>query len=110
MSLLNEIQLTSGSVTINGHIAYASQESWSFNSSILQNIMFGKPYDQKRFKEVISVCAMERDLKLFPYAERTLVGERGVSLSGGQKARITLARYAFKHYFEVKFSLQGEVG
>jgi len=90
---MNEIQVTSGSVSVHGRIAYASQESWSFNSSILQNIMFGKPYDQKKFNEVIAVCAMKRDLKIFPYAERTLVGERGVSLSGGQKARITLARY-----------------
>ena len=93
MSLLKEIHLTSGSVLINGRIAYASQESWCFNSSISQNILFGKPYDKQRFNEVIRVCAMERDLKLFPFAERTLVGERGVSLSGGQKARITLARY-----------------
>ncbi|CAG2163511.1 unnamed protein product, partial [Oppiella nova] len=92
MSLMNEIEVTSGSVEVNGSIAYASQESWSFNSSILQNIMFGKPYDSKKWREVISVCAMNRDLKLFPFGEKTLVGERGVSLSGGQKARITLAR------------------
>ncbi len=107
MSLLNEIQITSGSVTVNGSIAYASQESWSFNSSILQNIMFGKPYEQKRFKEVISVCAMTRDLTLFPFAEKTLVGERGVSLSGGQKARITLARFASEYSFTtILFSIQ----
>ena len=93
MSLMNEIEVTSGSVEVNGSIAYASQESWSFNSSILQNIMFGKPYDSKKWREVISVCAMNRDLKLFPFGEKTLVGERGVSLSGGQKARITLARF-----------------
>ena len=93
MSILNEIPITSGSVKVNGSIAYASQEPWSFNSSIRQNILFGKTYDEKRFNEVISVCAMERDLKLFPFADKTLVGERGVSLSGGQKARITLARY-----------------
>ena len=92
MSLLNEIEITSGHVSVNGSIAYASQESWTFNSSIMQNITFGKPFETKRFKEVISVCAMKRDLKIFPFAEKTLVGERGVSLSGGQKARITLAR------------------
>src|SRR5258708_367403 len=95
MSILNEIPITSGSVKVNGSIAYASQESWSFNSSIRENILFGKTYDEKWFKEVISICAMERDLKIFPYGDKTLVGERGVSLSGGQKARITLARYIF---------------
>ena len=92
MSILNEIEITSGKVKVEGRTAYASQESWSFNSSIAQNITFGKPYDSRKFREVISVCAMERDLKLFPFGEKTLVGERGVSLSGGQKARITLAR------------------
>ena len=93
MSILNEIPITSNSIKVNGSIAYASQEPWYFNSSIRQNILFGKTYDEKKFNEVISVCAMERDLKLFPFADKTLVGERGVSLSGGQKARITLARY-----------------
>ena len=93
MSLMNEIEITSGSVQVNGSISYASQESWSFNASILENVIFGKPYDSQKFREVIAVCAMKRDLKLFPFAEKTLVGERGVSLSGGQKARITLARF-----------------
>ncbi|XP_054158177.1 ATP-binding cassette subfamily C member 4-like [Oppia nitens] len=92
MSLLNEIQITSGRVEVKGSVAYASQESWIFNSTVQQNITFGKPYEINRFKEVISVCAMNRDLKMFPFGERSLVGERGVTLSGGQKARITLAR------------------
>ena len=92
MSLMNEIEVTAGAVDVTGSIAYASQESWTFNASILQNILFGKPYDSRKFREVMSVCAMERDLKLFPFGEKTLVGERGVSLSGGQKARLTLAR------------------
>ena len=105
MSLMNEIQVTSGSVKVNGRIAYASQESWSFNSSILQNIMFGKPYDIRKWREVISVCAMKRDLKLFPFGEKTLVGERGVSLSGGQKARITLARFEPVLLYLVSFIL-----
>ena len=93
MSLLNEMDVTSGRVRVNGSIGYASQESWIFNATVLQNILFGKPFDSKTFKEVISVCALNRDLKHFPFAEKTLVGERGVVLSGGQKARISLARF-----------------
>ena len=90
---MNEIDILSGSVNVNGKIAYASQEPWSFNASVLDNILFGKELKQSRYREVIDVCAMKRDLKLFPFGEKTLVGERGVSLSGGQKARITLARW-----------------
>lgn len=92
MSLMNEIEILNGFVSINGKIAYASQEAWSFNGSVLDNILFGKEFERSRFRSVIDVCAMKRDLTLFPYGEKTLVGERGVSLSGGQKARITLAR------------------
>ena len=49
-------------------------------------------FNQAKYDKVIEVCAMKRDLKMFPFGDKTLVGERGVSLSGGQKARITLAR------------------
>ncbi|XP_027205501.2 ATP-binding cassette subfamily C member 4-like [Dermatophagoides pteronyssinus] len=92
MSLMNEIQITSGTITLNGRIAYASQEPWSFNGSLRDNILFGKPFNSKKYQAVIDVCAMKRDLKQLQYGDRTLVGERGVSLSGGQKARLTLAR------------------
>lgn len=92
MSCLNEIPITGGNTAVNGRVAYAAQESWSFNSSVKQNILFGRPELRQRYEEVIKVCALKRDLKLFPFGDKTLVGERGVSLSGGQKARITLAR------------------
>lgn len=95
MALLNEIPILSGKVNINGRIAYAAQESWSFNGSIRQNILFGRPFIKERFSEITRICALKRDLKLFPYGDKTLVGERGVSLSGGQKARITLARFVY---------------
>ncbi|CAG2118899.1 unnamed protein product, partial [Medioppia subpectinata] len=61
------------------------------------NILFGREYDERRYKDVVRVAALERDLKIFPFGDRTLVGEKGVSLSGGQKARITLARSLYKN-------------
>ena len=97
MSLMNELRITCGSLQLNGTIAYVSQESWVFNANVKQNIIFDKQYNKKRFREVVSVCAMERDLQSLPFREKTLVGERGVLLSGGQKARVALARYVI-HY------------
>jgi ABC-type multidrug transport system fused ATPase/permease subunit len=94
-AILGELPLSSGSINISGKISYACQEPWVFASTIRQNIVFGRPFDRKRYSEVIRVCALERDFKQFQYGDLTLVGERGSSLSGGQKARISLARAVY---------------
>ncbi|KAJ7770817.1 hypothetical protein DFH07DRAFT_1057900 [Mycena maculata] len=73
-------------------ISYAAQESWVQNETIKENILFGAEFDAERYKKVIYQCALERDLELFEAGDATEVGEKGLTLSGGQKARITLAR------------------
>ncbi|KAJ7634724.1 P-loop containing nucleoside triphosphate hydrolase protein [Roridomyces roridus] len=75
-----------------GGVAYASQESWVLNETIRDNILFGAEYEEERYKKVIHQCALERDLELFDAGDASEVGEKGLTLSGGQKARITLAR------------------
>lgn len=86
--ILRELPLESGSLSINGSISYASQESWVFAASVRQNILFGEEYDRERYNSVVQTCALERDFDQFENGDRTIVGERGASLSGGQKARI----------------------
>ncbi|XP_006463829.1 hypothetical protein AGABI2DRAFT_187296 [Agaricus bisporus var. bisporus H97] len=73
-------------------VAYAAQESWILNQTIKENILFGSPYEQTRYSKVLYQCGLERDLGLFEAGDETEVGEKGLTLSGGQKARITLAR------------------
>ncbi|KAJ7919473.1 P-loop containing nucleoside triphosphate hydrolase protein [Mycena leptocephala] len=75
-----------------GGVAYAAQESWVLNETIRDNILFGAEYDEERYKKVLYQCALERDLELFEAGDKSEVGEKGLTLSGGQKARCTLAR------------------
>lgn len=62
----------------------------------MQNILFGEEYEESRYNRVVEVCALKSDFALFPYGDKTLVGEKGKLLSGGQKARINLARCIYK--------------
>lgn len=87
-ALLSELPLKSGSIDIDGSISYASQEPWLFSASVRQNILFGKEYDRDRYNAVIETCSLLKDFEQFDKGDRTIVGERGASLSGGQKARL----------------------
>lgn len=88
-ALLYELPFESGSMTINGSISYACQEPWVFAGSVRQNILFGEEYDRERYEAVVKTCALVKDFEQFENGDRTIVGERGASLSGGQKARLT---------------------
>lgn len=94
--ILQELPLKDGILKVSGKISYASQEPWLFAGTIRQNILFGLPMDKQRYRTVVKTCALERDFSLFPYGDKTAVGDRGVSLSGGQRARINLARAVYK--------------
>lgn len=93
--ILKELPIISGTLIVDGKISYAAQDPWLFNGSVRQNILFGNDYDEERYNEVIRVCALQSDFDMFPYGDRTLVGEKGKALSGGQKARINLARCVY---------------
>lgn len=94
-AILGELPPESGSVQVSGKYSYASQEPWLFNASVRDNILFGLPMDKQRYRTVLKRCALERDLELL-HGDGTIVGERGASLSGGQRARICLARAVYR--------------
>ncbi|GJE86639.1 multidrug resistance-associated ABC transporter [Phanerochaete sordida] len=78
-----------------GGVAYAAQESWIQSETIRENILFGAPFDEERYEKAVYQCGLTRDLSLFDAGDATEVGEKGLTLSGGQKARVTLARAVY---------------
>ncbi|KAG8310922.1 hypothetical protein J6590_054245 [Homalodisca vitripennis] len=91
-TILKELPLSSGFLHISGSLSYAAQEPWLFEGSVRQNILFGSPYNETRYRMVVRACALRTDLEQLPHGDQTLVGDRGVVLSGGQRARINMAR------------------
>lgn len=91
-TILGELPLNDGVLEINGRISFASQKPWVFASSIRQNILFGQPMNETRYNEVLRVCQLNQDINSMPHRDSTIAGERGINLSGGQRARINLAR------------------
>lgn len=94
--LPGELEIINGTYSVNGVISYASQEPWIFAATVRQNILFGAEYDKHKYNEVVKACSLEKDFEQFPNGDHTIVGDRGASLSGGQKARINLARAVYR--------------
>lgn len=94
--LLNEVPLLQGHVHVAGPIAYCAQVPWIQHGTVKDNITFGDEFDADLFAQVVHACAITQDLEELQDGADTLIGERGINLSGGQKARISLARAAYK--------------
>ncbi|KAF5389660.1 hypothetical protein D9757_004116 [Collybiopsis confluens] len=80
---------------IQGVCAYVPQSAWLRNASIKNNILFNLPYDEERYKKTLEVCALVADMQILEDGDESEIGERGVNLSGGQKARVSLARAVY---------------
>ena len=91
--LLGELLPLSGDVEIVGTLGYSSQDPWVFSGTVRDNVLFGCEFKEEWYQQVLTECCLSEDIEMFSHGDSTLVGERGVTLSGGQKARITLARW-----------------
>ncbi len=94
-AIAGEVVLSTGTIICPGNIAYFSQTAWIFSGTLRDNILFGKSYDEGKYLSVIQACALKEDMKRFPTGDLTFVGEQGVVLSGGQQARVSLARAVY---------------
>ena len=95
LSLINELPGLSGDLCITGKSAYCSQVPWIFSGSVRDNILFGNIFDSERYWSVLNACSLKEDVDSLQDGDMTLIGERGMTLSGGQKARVSLARSVY---------------
>lgn len=91
-ALAGDMRRTSGQITMGATRAFCPQYAWIQNATVKENILFGKDYDRKWYDEVVDACALRPDLEMLPAGDLTEIGERGITVSGGQKQRLNIAR------------------
>ena len=94
-AIAGEISNASGTIDYQGSVIYLPQTAWVFSGTIKENILFGQPLEESKYERIIDVCALKEDFKRLPGGDQTVVGERGEVLSGGQQARVSLARAVY---------------
>ncbi|RXW22412.1 hypothetical protein EST38_g3441 [Candolleomyces aberdarensis] len=96
-AIIGEMRKTQGQIVVGGSLAYVPQIPWIQNATLRDNILFGQPEDEARLRDIIRACSLNHDISTLPHGELTEIGEKGINLSGGQKARVSLARAAYSN-------------
>uniref|UniRef100_A0A3P8Z0T1 ATP-binding cassette, sub-family C (CFTR/MRP), member 3 n=1 Tax=Esox lucius TaxID=8010 RepID=A0A3P8Z0T1_ESOLU len=91
-ALLGEMEKQEGDISIRGSVAYVPQQAWIQNAILRDNILFGKAYNEPKYRSCLEACALTPDLEVLPGGDMTEIGEKGINLSGGQRQRVSLAR------------------
>ncbi|KAI9836095.1 MAG: hypothetical protein M1819_001709 [Sarea resinae] len=91
-ALAGDMRKTAGEALIGASRALCPQYPWLQNATVRDNILFGKTFDPEHYRNVIDACALQADLDIFPHGDLTEIGERGITISGGQKQRLNVAR------------------
>ncbi|KAJ3094460.1 hypothetical protein HDU97_008038, partial [Phlyctochytrium planicorne] len=99
---LGDMKLVSGSIKVRGRTALCEQRPWLQSRTVEENILFGNAKDESRLRKAVRCCGLDRDIEeQMEYGLQTQIGEKGITLSGGQKARIALARAVYDSEAEV---------
>ncbi|TLS29492.1 hypothetical protein PpBr36_02112 [Pyricularia pennisetigena] len=104
-ALAGDMRKTAGEVVLGASRAFCPQYSWIQNTTVRDNILFGKEMDEPWYREVIKACALQPDLDMLPNGDLTEIGERGITISGGQKQRLNIARAI---YFDANMVLMDD--
>ena len=94
-AILGEIPVREGTISYFGKVSYVPQIPWIFSGTVRENILFGLPFNEEKFQQIVNICGLTKDLAAFSNGDLTEIGQRGATLSGGQKARVGLARAVY---------------
>ncbi|KAJ1981339.1 hypothetical protein H4R34_002105 [Dimargaris verticillata] len=94
-AILGDMEKSAGTIKLRGQVAYAPQQPWIMNATLRENILFGHRYDPHFYQQAIQACGLQQDFDMLPAGDLTEIGEKGINLSGGQKARVSLARAVY---------------
>ena len=94
-AVLGELPVREGTISYFGKVSYVPQIPWIFSGTIRENISFGLPFNEEKFQQIVNICGLTKDLAAFLNGDLTEIGQRGATLSGGQKARVGLARAVY---------------
>ncbi|KAJ7355423.1 P-loop containing nucleoside triphosphate hydrolase protein [Mycena albidolilacea] len=94
-AIIGDLSRKEGKLTLFGSVSYAPQNPWIMSATVRENITFNHLYEETFYQTVLEACALGPDIALLPQGDLTEVGEKGITLSGGQRARISLARAVY---------------
>jgi ABC-type bacteriocin/lantibiotic exporter with double-glycine peptidase domain len=96
-AIANELKPLFGTVNLRSNsMAYVPQQAWIQNMSLRDNILFESDFNADFYEKTLDACALRDDIQLLPGGDLTEIGEKGINLSGGQKARVSLARAVYQ--------------
>lgn len=95
-AIIGETKKTRGVLNLKGQVAYVSQQPFIQNATVRDNILFGKPFNNQMYHRALRVSELEADLKILSDGDRTEIGEKGITLSGGQRTRVSIARAVYQ--------------
>ena len=96
-ALSGDMRMTGGQVKLGAARAYCPGSAWIQNTTVRNNILFGKEYNKEWYDRVVEACALKPDMKIFDNGDQTEIGERGITVSGGQKQRLSIARAVYRN-------------
>jgi ABC-type multidrug transport system ATPase subunit len=91
-ALAGDMRKTGGKGILGATRAFCPQYAWIQNATVKENVIFGRDYNGSWYNKVVDACALRPDLEMLPAGDATEIGERGITISGGQKQRLNIAR------------------